>query len=181
MLSMLTSVGSAWVRSARDRFRPLGRPLDAAELASVGGYFEPALLERVRIHRATSLMEPPFLSLLRSRGIAVPLDLLRMAGITLDDTIVVAARNPATGGRWQRLLFHELVHVVQFEMLGIDCFVARYLEGWALCGYRYEGIPLEQAARRLEARFAAGDAPFPVREAVQLELGQEEGASGAAP
>ena len=33
------------------------------------------------------------------------------------------------------LLFHEMVHVVQYEVLGIETFVTRYVHGWFGQGY----------------------------------------------
>jgi len=52
-----------------------------------------------------------------------------------------------------RLLFHELVHVVQYEKLGLEGFAAKYVRGF-LNGGSYEGIPLEMNAYELDARFA---------------------------
>jgi hypothetical protein len=98
-----------------------------------------------------------------------------MGGITLADTIVAARRAPADPPTWMRFLFHELVHVVQFDILGVERFVARYLEEWARAGYRYRGIALEAMAYRLDARYAAnpGEA-FDVRALVALALANPE-------
>jgi len=67
-----------------------------------------------------------------------------------------------------RLLFHELVHVVQYEKLGIVNFAAKYVNGF-LSGGSYEAIPLEMNAYQLDARFAAAPAEtFSVSDQVQL-------------
>ncbi len=77
-----------------------------------------------------------------------------MAAITFVDTIV--SHEPFT----DRLLFHELVHVVQYQKLGLPEFAAKYVRGF-LNGGSYEAIPLEVNAYELEARFAAEPAmPF---------------------
>jgi hypothetical protein len=123
------------------------------------GFFQDALLAKVRIHRLEEGSQPPWF---RVR---------RIAGITLADTIVLAPRAPAIGPAWSRLLFHELVHVVQFEMLGIDEFAARYLGAWMTRGLRYRRIPLEQHVRELERCFAARPSePFDVETEVAQQL-----------
>lgn len=85
----------------------------------------------------------------------------RMAGITFVDTVVSRERFT------DRLLFHELVHVVQYDKLGFAEFAARYVKGF-LSGGSYEAIPLEMNASGLERRFAAMPAkPFSVASEVQ--------------
>jgi hypothetical protein len=74
-----------------------------------------------------------------------------MAAITYVDTVV--SRLPFT----DRLLFHELVHAVQYQKLGLPTFAARYVTGF-LTGGSYEAIPLEMNAYELDARFAAAPA-----------------------
>jgi hypothetical protein len=64
------------------------------------------------------------------------------------DTVV--SHEPFTN----RLLFHELVHVVQYEKLGFAEFAAKYVKGF-LSGGSYEAIPLEMNAYELDAQFAA--------------------------
>lgn len=129
----------------------------------MAGFFEDSLLSDTRICA---------LGVDSWRGrIHVPLHLAGMSAITLGDTIVLAAGTPTTGPRWSRLLFHELVHIVQYRLLGIDEFAARYLGGWARRGFRHSRIPLEQDVRELEARFDASAAqPFSVAAEVARQL-----------
>jgi len=49
-------------------------------------------------------------------------------------------------------LFHELVHVVQYRVLGLKRFSELYVKGFLLRG-GYARIPLEQQAYALGARF----------------------------
>jgi hypothetical protein len=84
-----------------------------------------------------------------------------MAPITYMDTVV--SHEPFTG----RLLFHGLVHVVQYEKLGLAEFAAKYVKGF-LIGGSYPAIPLEMNAYELDARFAvAPTKPFSVADEVQ--------------
>ena len=65
------------------------------------------------------------------------------------------------------MMFHELVHVVQYEKLGLEEFATKYVRGF-LGGGSYEAIPLEMNAYELEARFVAAPAnSFLVTDAVQ--------------
>ena len=54
------------------------------------------------------------------------------------------------------LLFHEIVHVVQYRLLGVRGFAEQYIRGWARSGFDYREIPLEVEAYALEAEFADG-------------------------
>jgi len=88
-------------------------------------------------------------------------DIDRVAAVTFVDTIV--SHELFT----DRLLFHELVHVVQYEKLGLADFAAQYVRGF-LSGGSYEAIPLERNAYQLTHRFAAAPMnPFSVNAEVQ--------------
>jgi hypothetical protein len=81
-------------------------------------------------------------------------DLAHMAAITYVDTVV--SHEPFS----DRLRFHELVYVVQYEKLGVEEFAAKYVRAF-LSGGSYEATPLEINAYELDARFAAAPArPF---------------------
>jgi len=105
---------------------------------------------------------PPFYSQLVEMEFAPALpDFSLMATITFVDTVVSHA--PFTN----RVLFHELVHVVQYEKLGLMEFVARYVRGF-LNGGSYEAIPLQRNACALDGRFAAEPTkPFSAADEVQ--------------
>ena len=130
----------------RVALRPLGRVLTPAELEAVAPYFDQSLLRTVRISRVPSISNPHFYSFLLEQSIAIPLDFTQMAAITFVDTILMSERHSPPANEHMPLLFHELVHVVQYERLGLDEFVTRYVRGWAANGFRYSGIPLERWA-----------------------------------
>jgi hypothetical protein len=98
-----------------------------------------------------------------------PIDFDRNDGITFQDTVLISqARtipDPAA------LLFHELVHVVQYDVLGVDEFVRQYVRGYAAADFDYFAIPLERAAFECQQRFeAAPHAVFSVRDEVTRRL-----------
>lgn len=66
------------------------------------------------------------------------------------------------------LHFHELIHVVQWRLLGVERFVMAYADGLERFGYRES--PLEAMAYDAQARFDRGevsDAEALVREALR--------------
>lgn len=65
---------------------------------------------------------------------------------------VIATRAPMD----RSLLFHELVHVVQYRLLGVTGFAHRYMGDFLRTG-SYIEIALEACAFELEARFTMGD------------------------
>jgi hypothetical protein len=139
---------------------------EAVELAShfkheLAPYFQPEILGCARILVAECLPIPdlPFSSVLRHCGLYI-LNPSSIGAITFDN--VIAARQPLS----TRLLFHELVHVVQYRLLSIHGFARRYVAGF-LSGGSYERIPLERCAFHLEERFVSQPAAFSVEAAVQ--------------
>jgi hypothetical protein len=151
-MSRAFAPAAAWIRNRRDRYYPRGECLGPADRDILAPFHDTAVLDLVRVCR-------------------VPLHFGRVAGITYSDTILIDSQLPASGPPWQRLVFHELVHVVQYAVLGIDEFIHRYLRDWAAGGCRYRLIPLEEDAYAIEARFTADPRrPFGVREEVERRL-----------
>jgi hypothetical protein len=86
-------------------------------------------------------------------------------GITLDNTFFVLEGHADD----EALFFHELVHVLQWQMLGRERFISLYLRGLAKHGYR--SSPLEKMAYSLQEEFERGTAPFSVEMSVSAGLG----------
>jgi hypothetical protein len=74
------------------------------------------------------------------------METMLMDGVTYQDTFFVRA-----GSERDSLYFHELVHVVQWDRLGVDNFLYAY--GMGLLQHGYQQSPLEQMAYKLQARF----------------------------
>jgi hypothetical protein len=68
-------------------------------------------------------------------------------GITYIDTIFLKRTKAAD----EELHFHELIHVVQWRLLGPERFLKLYADGLERFGY--ENSPLEKMAYRAEAEF----------------------------
>ena len=155
----------AWyIRYQRDRLRDKGTALSADTKARLRTYFVATDLDRVRILETDRLpiAALPFRRTARRIGLDV-LDPAQIAAITFDH--VIAAQQPLRPG----LLFHELVHVVQFRLLGVTRFARLYTRGFLSTG-SYAGIPLERCARDLERRFETDLVPFDVASEVAAWL-----------
>lgn len=163
-----STVGAAWVLSRRRRYRRSGHPLSEDQLHALAPWFGRPLLESVRIARVERIENPLVYSLLPLIGGRAPMDLGMVSGMAFADTIVLSS--PKRGINQESLLFHELVHVAQYELLGVHPFVLEYLRGWLNAGRDYFSIPLEQQAFALQDRFATAGEPFHVPDLLQQML-----------
>lgn len=170
-LEFLIAQATPWIQAERTIHRPAGRPFSEAELEALGPFVQGDVLSTVRITSVATISNPPFHRQLEEAGIGVPLDFTRMSGITFIDTVLVSQRAPIPEDDWLPLLFHELVHVLQYRELGLDRFVRNYVEGWAAGGFSYEAIPLERDAYELDAAFrTAGQRSFDASQLVRRRL-----------
>lgn len=132
--------------------------------------FSPAELALAKIAWVDEIENPGFYAALEKVGISIPLDFRLMTGITFIDTIVIARSRFEGPTAWPGLLFHELVHVIQYRLLGIGKFVSEYVNGWAANGFQYGGIPSEVMGYELQRRYER-DGCFPDDPEVRRELG----------
>ena len=149
-IEAVAALVAAYIREQRDNFFSIGRALNRSETDALRPFFGEKRLSRVRVYKASSgeLPNPEFYPAFRQMGFTDLPDFSRMAAITFIDAI--AFREEVT----LPVLFHEFVHVIQYELLGAGEFAARYVKGF-LSGRGYEGIPLERNAYKLDARFSA--------------------------
>ena len=171
-LAHLIEQGERWIRAQRARHRPEARALYPRTQAALAPFFDAEVLRDARFRSVPVIENPGFYEALTAAGQPVPMDFTTAQGITFDDTVLLSARDGVAAGPPSGLLFHELVHVVQYRLLGICEFTRRYVTGWAAAGFVYEAIPLERDAFELQHRFErAPRAPFRVRELVAARLG----------
>jgi hypothetical protein len=122
-------------------------PISSTHKSALLSFFPAGVLDEIRVVRGRA-PEPPFYRQLRALGVTNPPPFSDMAGVTFHKVVVHV--EPLT----HELLFHELVHAVQYRHLGLSGFAERYVKGF-LSGGSYEEIPLEKQAYELEARFAS--------------------------
>lgn len=141
-----------YIATQRQTYRSKADPIDRNQRANLKLFFSQSVLDsgRVLVLRNERVNNPPFYRELIQIGFDPALlpDFSLMTAITFVDTIV------SHGPMGIQTLFHELVHVVQYEKLGLPEFAAKYVYGF-LRGGSYGSIPLEQNAYQLDGRFAA--------------------------
>jgi hypothetical protein len=145
-----------YIAAQRDRLALTAMPLSEVSKLRLRQHFSDADLERVRIVQADPLPipDPPLYPLLRWLRLDLPEPSL-LEAITLD--YLIAAREEMG----LPLLFHELVHVVQFRVLGVKAFSRLYVRGFFAAG-GYHAIPLERCALEMEQRYLTTKEPFDV-------------------
>ncbi len=162
-LAWVAKDAAGYIRSQREKHLAAAVPLTTEQRGQVSRFFRRATLDSVRVLQKEKVPNPPFYNDLYEMGFAegsLP-DFSKMAAITLVDVVLFHQEMTAN------VLFHELVHVVQYELLGLARFAERYVMGF-LSGGSYEEIPLEMHAYALGGRFEADPAKgFSVIDEVQ--------------
>ncbi len=172
VIDFLIQNGAEWVRAQRDLYRPTARPLTTEEKAAFAGFFDAQTLDSAQIKNVPVIQNPEFYGQLSALGVSTPLDFTMMAGITFEDTILISVTRTLPSTPFAPLLFHELVHVVQYETLGLQGFVVQYIRGWEQNGFQYAAIPLEHDAYELQSRYESQpQQAFSVRAEVRRRLG----------
>jgi hypothetical protein len=161
LTEQLIRMGRQWIIRQRNQHAPRGSPLPGKALESLAPFFFTDTLESVRIVQVATIENPAFYGTMLTSRIPRLIDFRKASGITFIDTILLS--DGVIGGSPPlSLLFHEIVHVVQYRLLGVDEFARRYVLGWMKNGYRYEAIPLEKQAFGLTARFIEEKRDFSV-------------------
>ena len=152
----------AWIESVLDEHRSVAEQVSHRNFPRLPLYFHADTLRNARFVVTARLPIPRLAQFdLSSRMEELPGD---SEGITLVDTFFVLSGHEHD----EALFFHELVHVVQWSVLGRARFIASYLRG--LGRYGYHASPLEAMAYSLQAMFESGRAPFSVEAHVLAAL-----------
>ena len=175
MVDYLIMKGREWVQEQRRVQRPDAASLDEGAKSAFRPFFDNEVLDSVRFRTVPSIPNPGFYRDLEAMGQPIPIDFATMAGITFIDTVLLSKPLPQPVAP-SALMFHELVHVVQYLHLGVAEFMTRYVRGWADNGFEYVKIPLERDAYELQARYEHNpDRVFSVRDAVARQQGGAPG------
>jgi hypothetical protein len=153
---------TSYLTSERECHYSSGRHLETEWREMMGGYFEPALLDQVRVVELTDrrLENPWFYPCAKEKGTRNLSDMVHKAAVTFLDVVVF------NGKISSRDLFHGLVHVAQVHVMGLTEFSELFVRGF-LRARSYFLAPLKAHAFALDARFAALPG---VRFAVEAEV-----------
>ena len=144
-VSQLSDWVAIYIADQRSHFLAKAKPIGSDQRIILRAFFPEDVLCAAKVARGRA-SEPPFYSQLRAMGIRNAPPFSDLAGITFEDVIVHVEPLETS------LLFHELVHAVQYKHLGLDRFAERYVRGFLTRG-SYEEIPLEKQAYELEEKF----------------------------
>ena len=172
LVAFLIQNGRKWIIDQREFHYPQSISLGGGkEIEILKMFYREATIERTRIRHVPKIENPSFYTDLARSGMSIPLDFSQMAGITFVDTILLSDLYAHVQPRIS-LLFHEMVHVVQYGWLGVSEFTSQYVRGWAQNGFVYAEIPLERDAYELQKRFdSAPQYIFSVEEIVIKKWG----------
>jgi len=149
MISQLSHMVEEYISSSRKKYAPQAVPLTDAQRTAMQPFFSSAVLDSARlcVLRGTRVSNPSMYAMAKMMGIRNLPDFAAMTAITFVDVIV--SHQEFTDA----LLFHELVHVVQYAQMDMKEFAARFVNGF-IQGGSYEEVPLEKMAHALEDRFS---------------------------
>ena len=164
-LATLVVEALAWVHQQRERYRPAGLPLTAAQRSELQPFFGIEILDNWRIVDVSLTGEaipyPPFYERVRAGGSRVVPDAAHMTAIPFID-VAVFNRKPT-----MRTLFHTLVHVTQFSIVGMRRFMEGYFRVLNESGL-WMVVPFEEQAYQLDGRYTKNPAEvFSVEEEVR--------------
>lgn len=140
---------------------------DAGPISSLGFkrlplYFYSDILAQAKVVYVPQVPVPPLSAI--GLGQFADFENMNVGGITYLDTFF--SRDELRGDEAHH--FHELVHVIQWRLLGPKPFITAYADGLERIGYR--ASPLEVMAYTLESVFSTSQSPFDVAAVVQEQL-----------
>jgi hypothetical protein len=163
IVSQITAAVEDYILASRTKYLSSAVALSPQQLAPLRPFFPAEVLEnsRVLVLRGKRIQDPSFYSMAKMMGFRNLPSFSDVAAVTFVDVIVSHEEFTPS------LLFHELVHAVQYLQLGAKQFSALYVNGF-IKGGSYDDIPLEKNAYELESRFSSGtNGAFSVSEEVR--------------
>lgn len=159
---------ASFIKARKEFFEPDARPLSDMEQVLFAPFFSEAILKTTLFVRKTDgpIETPDLLKELDERGL--PFSLGGLRAVTFVDVVV------AYDDLDPRVQFHELVHAVQYQKLGLKQFANKYIRGLIARG-SYEKIPLEANARLLDEAYSKNPTqPFSVEQEVQRWINENK-------
>lgn len=152
---------SSYLHTERERYYPASSRLSAQYRAILWPYFEPELIDQMRVVelQGARVEAPDFFAQVRALGFEPP-PITHMDSLTFLDVLVFNQRVS------ERALFHGLVHAVQIQLLGLE----RYAELWIHSFIKtrtHFTVPLEVHAFSLASKFLR---PSPERFSVEQSV-----------
>ncbi|OIN04462.1 hypothetical protein BFR47_06050 [Oceanisphaera psychrotolerans] len=150
-----------WICQVNASYENMRRPCTVFQ-KHFNDFYSHSFLETAYFVVVDKIPKPDFPEL-REAGLGAFID-MDAKGITYDDTYYVTKR----AAHELRLHFHELVHVIQWQELTPQGFIARYIQ--EMQTYGYDDAPLERMAYALDAHYQASGQKFSVEQFVRKSL-----------
>ena len=149
-LDSLISEAVAWLNKQREAYLPSSVALDDHQKSKLNPFFPSEVLDRARILDLSlsneTLPYPPFYETVRAGGNRVLPDANHISGMPFVDVIAFNHRPTL------RTLFHNLIHVTQFALVGTERFLRGYFKTLNEVGL-WMVVPFEEQAYELDARY----------------------------
>ena len=151
-----------WIQQTLEFYEKNAKAVASMHFARLPVYFDPSLLETAKFIAIDRLPMPPLSAMGLSRfGVFEQGD---FNGITYLNRYFIKQAVVTE----EAIHFHELIHVIQWRLLGPEDFLAAYANG--LDEFGYENSPLEKMAYDAEASFKRSSAIFAAEEFVAEQL-----------
>ena len=137
-----------WIENTLEKHNANATPVISLSFSRLKTVLPLDLLNRAKVVVVNGVVPFPPLSRMGLPELS-RMENMPMAGVTYKDTFFVSNLHQT-----ESLHFHEIVHVVQWERLGIEKFLLAY--GYGLMRFGYQDSPLEKMAYSLQARFDNG-------------------------
>jgi hypothetical protein len=151
-----------WIDRTLAAHRTEARPVASYRFQRLPKFYSPVFLETAFVVIVPHLPIPPLTSMGLPELEEFEKGIYR--GITYRNTYFVLE----AGSTDESLHFHELVHVIQWQQLGVDGFLTAY--GVGLLEHGYRNNPLEAMAYDLQAQFDQGVLSLDVKTLVRNQL-----------
>lgn len=152
-----------WILKTLEQHQSLARPVASYGFSRLPQFYSADTLASAVVVEVPRVPMPPLADLGLPEFAAFQNG--NYAGITYLNTYFLSANE----ARDESLHFHELVHVIQWQHLGPDRFLAAYAAGYILAG-GYRQNPLEVMAYDLQAHFDSKGRPGNVEPLIRQQL-----------
>lgn len=144
-----------WINNLVRQYSTTGKAVSSFGFSKLILYYPKEVLDSTKV----VIIEKPPAAPLTSIGLTQFRDFEKMdvGGITYLDTYFIRPDHAYL----ESIHFHELVHIIQWQYLGIDNFLLLY--GLGILKYGYKNSPLETLAYTLTERFEKNNNPFNVQ------------------
>ncbi len=144
-----------WINNLVSRYSITGKSVSSFSFPRLALYYPKKLLGSTKV----VIIEKPPAVPLASLGLTQfgDFEKMELGGVTYIDTYFIRPDHV----HLESIHFHELVHIIQWQYLGIDKFLLLY--GLGLLKHGYKNSPLETLAYTMTERFKKSANPFDVQ------------------